>query len=268
MRRTTVWRVGVICAFIAAGCAEDEGGTGTLAVEVWGEEFIEEGIAADVFSDGWSVTFDRFLVAIDGVAVSRGDGAPDLEDAAQRVFDLTRPGPYPFLTREVPAGRYDDTSYTLRPAVSGVEAGNAASDDVDLMLDGAFSVYVEGTAVNGDVTKTFSWGFDQPTTYVHCHSEAELENGTAATVQITIHADHLFYDDLFSEEPAVTFDVLAEADTDDDGEVTPEELAAYDLTALPNYGTGSTEIDNLWDFIAHLTGTLGHIDGEGHCEVE
>lgn len=251
-----------------AGCAEEDAGRGTLALEVWGEEFIEQGIPEDVFSDGWSVTFDRFLVAIDGVAVGCGNRAPDLEDVVQRVFDLTRSGPYPFLTREVPAGRYDNTTYSLRPAVSAATAGNAAVGDVELMKREGYSVYAEGSARRDAVVKTFAWGFETSTVYLECESEADLENGSAATVQLTIHADHLFYDDLFSEEPAVTFDVLAQADADDDGEVTAAELAAFDLTALPNYGTGSTDVDNLWDFISHLTGTLGHIDGEGHCHAE
>ncbi len=249
------------------GCAEDEGGQGTLAVEIWGEEFIEEGIPSDVFSDGWTVTFDRFLVAIDGVAIARSTGAPDIEDSEQWIFDLTQPGPHSFLTMEIPTGRYDNTNYTLRPAGAEATLGNASADDLALMQNEGFSVYAEGTAVKGDVTKTFAWGFDRATSYLECESEADLAEGESATVQLTIHADHLFYDDLFSEEPDVTFDVIAEADTDDDGEVTQEELAAFDIMALPNYGTGSADVDNLWDFISHLTGTLGHIDGEGHCHT-
>lgn len=86
MRNTTAWCVGLTCAFIAVGCAEDEGGTGTLAVEVWGEEFIEEGNPTEVFSDGWSVTFDRFLVAIDGVAVT---GSTEIDNLWDFIAHLT-----------------------------------------------------------------------------------------------------------------------------------------------------------------------------------
>lgn len=253
-----------------AGCGGDEAGRGTLAVEVWGEEYIEEGIPAEEFVDGWSVTFDRFLVVIGDVTVARGDGGPDIDDPTQRVFDLTRPGPYPFLTQEVPAGRYDNTGYTIAPAGAGAIAGNATAADLELMQSEGYAVYAEGTAEQRrhSVAMTFAWGFERTTSYVECHSGADLNDGESGTVQLTIHADHLFYDDLFSEEPDVTFEVLAEADDDGNSELTPEELAAYDLTALPNYGTGSTGIENLWDFIDHLTGTLGHIDGEGHCHAD
>lgn len=250
-----------------ASCGEEEAGEGTLALEVWGEEFIEDGIPDDVFVDGWSVTFDRFLVAIDAVSAARGTAAPDLEDPAQRVFDLTRAGPFPVLTRVVPAGRYDNAGYRLRPAQAGAGAGNASADDVALMTDGGYSVYVSGSATDGTTTKTLRWGFTTETSYHECHSEADLASGAAATIQLTIHADHLFYNDLVSEDPDVKFSTIAAADTDADGEVTLAELAAFDITGLPDYGTGSLRVDNLADFIAHLTATLGHIDGEGHCRA-
>ncbi len=38
----------------------------------------------------------------------------------------------------------------------------------DMMVEEGYSVYVEGTATNGDGTKTFAWGFDKPTRYTAC----------------------------------------------------------------------------------------------------
>ena len=87
--------------------------------------------------------------------------------------------------------------------------------------------------------------------------------------QLTIHADHLFYDSLISEEPAVRFDLIASADIDDDGEVTLAELAAVDITGQSNYGVGNrTDIRDLAAFIAAKSASVGHIDGEGHCHRE
>jgi hypothetical protein len=76
--------------------------------------------------------------------------------------------------------------------------------------------------------------FATATTYTACESLAVVEQGAAATIQLTIHGDHLFHDDLFAAEPNVTFETLAAADADADGEVTPAELAAFDIRALPN----------------------------------
>jgi len=249
-----------------ASCGSED--KGTLAFEIWGEDFIESGIPASEFVDGWSVSFETFLVALSDISAAQGSKEPDLSDTTQRVFDLTIKGPTPILTREVPAGRYDNSGYRIAPAGANAVPGNCSAQDLELLRSHAYSVYVKGSATKGSVTKHFAWGFTTDTTYHTCHSEADLQGGSAGTIQITIHADHLFYDDLFSSEPNVTFDVLAQADTDNDGTITEAEMRAFDIRSLPNYGTGSTGITNLWDFVGYLTHTLGHIDGEGHCETQ
>lgn len=246
----------------------DPGGEGTLSVQIWGEEFIEQGIGADVFADGWSVSFDTFLVAVGGVASGRGAGAADLADDTQQVFDLTQAGPAPVTSATVPAGTYDSTGYRLAPATAAAVAGSATAEQLALMQSGGYSVYASGAAVRGGERITFAWGFTTDTRYVECESTASLSADGEAMIQLTIHADHLFYDDLFSEDPRVTFSVLASADADRDGEVTTEELSAFDIRALDSHATGSTGIEDLGAFVAHLTHTLGHIDGEGHCRTE
>lgn len=268
-KRIKIWLAvaPLLLVAVGSGCEEDEG-QGTLHVEIWGEDFIEEGIPAAEFVDGWSVTFDKFLVAVDAIAVARGFRVPDLEDDTQRIFDLTREGPYPFLTRLVPAGRYDNTSYRIGPAQTGAAAGNCSADDLALMRDNRYSLYVSGRATNGTTTKTFRWGFKTDTTYRNCESQANVTDGATATVQITIHADHLFLNDLVSEEARPKFGTIAQADANSDGEVTLAEMQAFDITGLDDYGTGQTGIDNLGDFVAYLTRMLGHIDGEGHCEAQ
>ena len=125
---------------------------------------------------------------------------------------------------------------------------------------------LEGTATKGGEMVSFSWPFQTDTRYVDCASTAELAEGDPKS-QITIHADHLFYDDLDSEEPNVAFDLVASADTDADGEVTPDELRAVDITGESRYQVGSRNVTDLWSYIEVQTSTVGHIDGEGHCEL-
>lgn len=114
------------------------------------------------------------------------------------------------------------------------------------MTDGGLSVYVAGSATKGDEVETFTWGFTGRTRYEACESEAVVKAATQASVQLTIHGDHLFYDDLFSETPSVRFDLIAAADGDGDGDITQAELAAVDIRPLANYQVGSTGITNLW----------------------
>jgi hypothetical protein len=249
-----------LLAAVASGCSAE--GDGTLDVRIWGEEFIEEGIPADVFVDGWSLSFTRFLVAIDGV----GTDAP--EDAGRYVFDLTAGsgGEGQGVTSlAVPSGEQTLT-YQIAPG-SAATGGNAAAADAMMMSSMGYSVFVDGTATKGDTTVAFAWGFDTATTYRNCEVVEDVPTDGAATTLITVHADHLFYDDLDSPEPNVAFDLIAASDADLDGTVTPEELLARDISAVARYQVGSRDVSNLWDFMAVMSQTVGHIDGEGECEI-
>jgi hypothetical protein len=244
-------------------------GGATLAVRVYGEEFIEAGIPAEVFSDGWAVGFDKFLITVGEIEAAKAGDDPESLEPGFLVFDLTRGsggGGHVAARGTVPYGLYDETRFLVAPAADA-EAGNASEADLKVMRDGGFSVYVAGRATKADVTMNFAWGFATRTRYTACESSAEVRAGLAGQVELTIHGDHLFYDDLFSETPKVTFDLIADADADGDGTVTQAELTAVDLRPLANYQVGSTEIVDLWHFIEHLTSTLGHINGEGHCEA-
>jgi hypothetical protein len=259
MKTTTTLAV-VIC--LATGCEVAAEGEGTLRIRAYGEEFIEDAIPADAVVDGWSITFSKFLVSVGEISA---DGMP-LE--GWFVFDLAQSSGgagHEVGTLTVPAGLVEHLDYRVAPSRSAT-AGNATAADVELMNGMGWSLRVEGTATRAAESIAFAWGFDTDTAYTHCHTEQEVSDGGEATSQMTLHADHLFYDDLELPEPNVTFDLVASADAEPDGEVTPEELRAVDITGLANYGVGSRDITNLWTFIAAQTSTLGHIDGEGHCD--
>jgi hypothetical protein len=185
-----------------------------------------------------------------------------------KVWDLTQPGPLAIGSTTAPAGEYTHTAYTIGPAKTSSSAGNASEDDLQMMIDDELSIYIAGTATDGEDEITFEWGFDTDITYDPCHSKGVLKEDKSATVQITIHGDHLFYDDAVSADPSLRFADIANADAegDGDGDVTQEELEDYEILPLDHYGVGSLDdIDNMWEYIAHMTSTLGHIDGEGHC---
>ncbi|MGA9522055.1 MAG: hypothetical protein WBV82_11350 [Myxococcaceae bacterium] len=129
------------------------------------------------------------------------------------------------------------------------------------------SLYVEGTAEKDGQTKHFAWAFDTDTRYSHCDTTIDAKSGETGRAQLTIHGDHLVYDDLFSETPNVAFQLIADADADQDGEITEAELQATDIRTQARYQVGSTGITDLWRFIRFQSTSVGHIDGEGHCEV-
>lgn len=220
------------CACIAASCAAGEG---EVEVRTWGEAFIEDGIPADELADGWAIEFGRFEVELRDVSIAGASVEdPDPIDLAQ-----ASEGRGQLIGRAaVPAGDHEDAAFTI------------------------VRVQLEGSAEQGGVVKTFAWTFDTPVAYMDCETLTEVPRNGVGELQITVHADHLFYDSLVSEEPALRFDAIAAADTDNDGEVSMAELMATDIGA---YDPGNLAIDDLWSFLAAQAQTMGHVDGEGHC---
>ena len=263
LRRAAAAPLLILSALLATSCADDA--RGELAVTIYGEDFIEDTIpAAD--TDGWQITFSKFLIVVDQIE------AKGVSIQAPHAFDLTKKssgqGHMVHLLTGLEDGPIKPLSYRVSPPSGPLTMGDASAADKLLLSQRKLSLYVQGQAVKGQDTKTFTWEFDSATTYSGCQTTATIKGGQRAMSQLTIHADHFFYDDLVSEEPAVAFGLIAQADADGDGQVTRAELEASDITAQERYQVGNrTDIKNLWQFIAAQTATLGHIDGEGHCDA-
>lgn len=229
----------LLLSVLALGCRG--AGDGDVVVTVSGESFVERGIPATEFADGWSISFERFAVEVEGARFGALPASParSVDVVAGAVVLARFPG--------VPAARYDDLRFTLRA------------------LD------LAGAARRGAVVKRFAWTFERPTEYSACRLADEgvvVRDDELTSVEITLHADHLFRDELGHEAP-LRFDALAAADADGDGEITLAELANVRLAAIPaelgTYRTAGADVDSLAQFLAAQTRTLGHFNGEGEC---
>ncbi len=269
-------------ALAAMGCGPDSG-TGTVRVSVWGEAYIQDMIppvtgAEAGLENGWTVRYAKFLVNLGGVRLATSPGAaPSGTLAGFRVFDLhTLTGPLVIGTfAGVSAERQADVRYAIAPVDASSSAGNATAADVALLRAGNSAVYVEGTASKAGVADVrFRWGFTGRTDFFDCHDATEqlgvaVPTSGTASMQLTIHGDHLFYDDLQSPDARLRFDAIAGADANGDREVTLDELGAVQLTTLPmtQYSTGPLpNVRTLRDFVTYLVSTVGHFNGEGHCQ--
>lgn len=264
-----------IALFAITGCG---GGAGSVSFDTWGEEYIEEAIPASEFEDGWTITFDKFLVHIGHVTVADAEGTTGAKMDGTIVFDHKLPGVKPvFTATDLEARPWEKVSFEI--PVTGADAAlsdGVTEEDKQLLLDSGASIYVIGSATKGADTKTFEWAFPVGTRFEDCKGERDgketpgalVTNGGTDQVQLTIHGDHLFYDDLQSPNAALRFDPIAAADADADGEVTMEELSAVKLFDIDvgTYGTGSAaDIDDLGAFVTALSQTVGHFRGEGEC---
>jgi hypothetical protein len=225
-------------AAFSLACSSSDG-EGTIIVTSYGESFIEDGIPAAAMADGWEIDFGKFDVSFE-----------DINVGGQNLTDI------------------DSVDLSESSSGEGQELGSVLVSEGD-HTDSSFSITrvdIQGEATKDDVTKTFHWVFEHTTNYHECETTTSVDDGGSATFQITVHADHLFYDSLVAEEPELLFGPLADADENDDGEITEEELANTDIGA---YDPGSEDgIDDLWAFLNAQTKTLGHVDGEGHCHAE
>jgi hypothetical protein len=263
------------------GGGGDAGGEGRVTFTTWGEEYIEAGIPASEFADGWSVKYDRFLVTLGDITIADADGNVGARSPGFTLVDHVSPGVKPVTSVTLGAKAWEQVSYqTSPPPADGLVVGAGATEaDRDAMLAAGCHLRAVGALTNGAVTKSFDWCFGIPTLLDACEGELDgkLTKGVVVTeggeeqVQLTIHGDHLFYDDLQAANAVLRGQAIADADADADGVVTLEELAAVDLDDLPpeHYGTGSaSSVANLRDYVSFLSRTMGHYRGEGECFVK
>lgn len=271
----------LLATALLLGCGSEEpAGTGSVSFSTWGEDYIEKEIPASEFADGWTVKFTKFLVVIGDVRVADSTGAVGGRMETTKLFDHHAPGVKPVMTFDnLAAKAWTDVSFAILPASMSTAAGDGATAaDLTMMTEKGYAVYIEGSGEKGAEKKTFRWGFGVPTMYAQCKGDKDgreiegvlVTNGGTDDVELTIHGDHFFYDDLQSPDASLRFDAIASADADMDGEVTLDELTQKKLVDIDPgsgaYGTGAAaNINDLGAFVTALSRTLGHFRGEGEC---
>lgn len=275
--------VGMLLGMTLSACSvtDADEGSGSARFSVWGEEYIEQGMPATAFADGWSVSFSKFLIVVGEVSVADERAGEAGRLRGSQVFNLASVGPHLLGEMEsLPARTFNRVAYAVLSAGADTEPhASATQADLELMQQGPYSVYVTGAATREDRAKTFAWGLSGSTRYTQCVAEIAgrnvegiaVTNGGTEAVELTIHGDHLFYDDLASSEARPRFAAMADADADLNDEVTLDELTAVRLVSIAegSYGTGSASgVDDLGAFVLAQTKTLGHFRGEGHCVAE
>ncbi len=250
------------------------GGMGKMSLTTWGEDYIEQEIPAAEFEDGYTVKYTKFLVVVNEFQLATKTGTKGPKQAKPVLVDVHLAGPVELeLFSEVPAEKWDSVSWAIMPSADAVVLGAIAATDVERMKTEGYSVWVEGTVSKGLVSKSFAWGFKLNTQYTECKSDDHGEGvtvttGATAVVELTMHGDHFWYDDLQSPDAKLRAEAIVAADANLDGIVTQAELNAVSLTTLPvgQYGTGgASQVKTLGDFVTALGRTVGHFRGEGEC---
>jgi len=234
----------------AAGCGGD--GTGAAQIFVEPEDSIPMGIAAgdgeENIRDGWTVTYDRFLVVIGNVRASRSDSGEQIGDPGVYVLDLKKAPAEGYVIAsfdEIAAVRWDRFGFDLSNAKTGDKALSPTSDaDASFMITNKYSLYIEGTISKpggqscppGQMCRVaekiaFRWGLPAGTSFDDCATEDGLAGFAvpadgSAQVKPTIHGDHWFFSNFTGGAELTTrrAQYIADSDLDGDDETTLDEL--------------------------------------------
>ena len=176
MSRFRVYKALIIGSLLcqSLACNDESNDMGELTVSLYGEDFIEKGIDSELMSDGWSINFERFLITLKDIRVG------ELKYASSEIIDLsvnTSGLGQTVVNSVLSAGEYRNPSFTIT------------------------HVELSGSASKNNLNKTFSWRFDQETHYTDCEAVVPIIKGQETKFEITIHADHFFFDSLIAEEP-------------------------------------------------------------------
>ncbi len=273
---------------VATGCLpkDTRPPPGELNVTATSDDALNSGFTTD---DGWTVAFDRFLVAV-GHASVEGDECIGYSDPDYgRLLDMTRAGTQKVsVIFAIGACEFDwELSTPNEDAVLGkgvTEADRTLMRTPGSSLfakDSGVSILVEGSAKKGSAEKTFAWAYRHRIDSSACKATIDgvvvegvqmKENGVS-TVDLTVGGGTLFRDQIDDGPSKLVFDPVAAADDTEgngDGKITLDELDLVLLKELPGYG-GFEEwnFDSLADFIyLGQFPKLIRFRGNGTCEGE
>ncbi len=223
---------------LSLACGDDGPITGDGALTVLLEpedaliEGLEAGAGADDIQDGWSVTFDRYLITVGAIDVHLStDEAVEAEGEDIWVADLSRlpaTGLPLWQVDGLTAGRWEFFYTTPGAADGSAPHDSVAVPDHDAMIAGDWTYLIDATmthptgqscppaslavpgerVANGNTnargeacydnpTIEFEWGLTAETTFGPCVVDEipgfAMPEGGSQTVAATIHGDHIFF---------------------------------------------------------------------------
>ncbi|MDY7228163.1 hypothetical protein [Hyalangium rubrum] len=271
---------GVACAPVA---------TGEARVMMSGEKGAQDGYPSHLFQDDWSVRFTKYLVSMGDFTLTSSTGETQvssrhvLVDLQKGDVDLTR------LT-ELPAGRWN-VGFAVSPPEDSTELpdGNVSSEDLALMRSRGYSYWLEGEAVKVNTgVYRFAFGFPVNARMVDCINGVDGTQGiivpenSTAEAEVTIHAEHMFYDRLGTHRGVqLRFEAFAAA-AGPDKLITSEDLVTQQILDLRGmeggelldaqgqpvvYEPGAYAVKTLWEFVTQSIVDQAHLNGGGVCAV-
>jgi hypothetical protein len=257
----------------------------SILVSVEASDATRAGFTTD---DGWTITFERFLVGMGSVRMAPEDvpGVTTPEctsyyDAIyDRVFDFARTEGPRKLGLVFALGSCVLHFDIHTPMPEALLGPGVTPDDASLMRlrrtepqrAGATSIGIVGHARRGELTKSFDWSILANYDYGTCGpAPLELESGDTGAALIVLHGEALFR---VGNDESLAFDPFADADRNGDGDITMDELA-LETISIGEGGGGGTGGGGLVGLPALATQLyyggvpqLATLEGGGPCHGE
>ncbi len=219
----------------------------SVLVTVSGDPQVKNGIDGSR-TDGWSITFDKFVVSLGKVTLNGDPCTPYTDADYRRIFDARTLEPQK-VSISYALGTCTLGFRISNPDQDTVLSSGVTDDDVTLMrTEGSdsyagtsgISVYVKGKAQKDAVSKTFTWGWRERRVSVDgctrvpggATEELVLHGDDAVVVDLHLHGEVLFRDRLDPATAKLRFAPYALADDvygDANGDVTLDELGKMTL---------------------------------------
>lgn len=295
MRSLTIWSL----AFAVVGaCGDSAGPKGRVQVFVTAEDTIPDGLTPGTgdenIQDGWTVTYQKYLITIGNFRASRSTQPADsLSEPKIYVLDMKNLPAGGFLLAQfdgAAAQRWDKVGYDMPNASAATAcATGVTAFDCNLMKTSRYSLYIEGTMTKPDgrscrpdapadcvnrTSLTFKWGFNAGTAFDDCAPPSgdagfAVPTGGVASVKPTIHGDHWFFTSFVHEEAKRRAQWIADADLDRDGATSLDEIRRVQASNVFPAGvynlSGGGIIATAYDYVVAQVRSLGDFQGDGEC---
>lgn len=245
-------------------------------------------------ADGWTIAFDRFLLAAGNFDFEEDDGTCNsyAEARYDRLFDFAAVKGRQKLGTAYGLGTCR-TEFRLRaPSFDAILGPGTTADDVAMMRaeatdrfadDERMSVLAIGKATRGNESKRFEWVFRQSYEITDCKAldgegfvtTLTLTEGASSGLPIEVRPEELFRAKA-DDGAEFLFQPMADADADGDGAVTFDELSKAPRPVVedpdggaggsPDAGSPGASLEGM--VYKELLPRVLRISGGGSCEVD